>query len=192
MGRKLSHTLDVVGINGQGKRLNFLKAMDIYLEGIDYTELSNWVMAAPHSDAVSFVVSRDTAMDNYGYNGNEDWVLVPMKVDLDKLSPIGKILACSLLYFVPDETLSEVMCLGPTELEICRMNGMSQEDIDKLEKNMGYDFLHKPRVTCWFWDNLRSGESPEEYIERQLQEMRDFGVTRINIMHGYYLGDFPL
>ncbi len=165
---KGANNTEVVGKNG-------IKNTKIYLNDVNCKAIAEKLNRSYVEDT-TFMVSAGIAKERFGYAGCADLVRVPLKVDTSKLSDLGKIIAYSIITFENCDTLSTLWCYGPTQRELFIKEGRSKEYIDKIGQAFGEEWLDEDICIRWHWNRLKKYETPEQYIERQVEEMRNAGV----------------
>ena len=123
---------------------------------------------------IDMVMSGHTARKKYGYTGNADRCTTTFKVDLNKLTPLARVIAESIYTTDLKDDLSLIYLEGPS-ISASRLAEKLPDIPEQYRKAFGDEFFDTPVVDYWRFDYMRGTETPEEYFERQAQEMRDAG-----------------
>ena len=139
--------------------------------------------------SIILVMSGYVAKNKYGYTGNAKLVNMSFDIDLDALSPAAKVIAKNICTTERRDDLSKIWLEGESLKELAIKEG-KMEEYKMYEK--AYKNLDKPIVRVWDFDLLRGYESPEEYLNNQVKEMKRCGWLKIK--HSTFNDniDFPL
>lgn len=123
---------------------------------------------------IDMVMSGHTARTKYGYTGNADRCTTTFKVDLNKLTPLARVVAESIYTTDLRDNFSIIYLEGPSIS--ARRKAEKLPDVPvQYRKAFGDEFFDTPVVDYWRFDYIRGTETPEDYFERQAREMRDAG-----------------
>lgn len=124
------------------------------------------------------VTSGYVAKNKYGYHGSAKRVNIHLTINLDVLSPAARVIATNICTTEWRDDLSNIWVEGPSLRERAVKEGKEKECAE-CERVCGKEYVEKPTFQLWSFDYLKGYETPEEYFERQVRQMKENGWLKI-------------
>ena len=134
---------------------------------------------------IAFVMSELSCAERLGVLGVRHFskhrlVIHHFEVNLDALSPGARAIAENIYTTENADDLSLIYVSGPTVKELMIKDHVPDDEIKKYELMMGNKYMNSPVTEPWVFDKLRHYETPEEYFERQVSKMKEYGWLYIS------------
>lgn len=129
---------------------------------------------------IGFVMNGMCASKKLGIQTSRYITIADLSVDLDVLSPGARAIAENIYTTENADDLSLIYVSGPTVKELMIKDHVPDDEIKKYELMMGNKYMNSPVTEPWVFDKLRHYETPEEYFERQVSKMKEYGWLYIS------------
>lgn len=137
---------------------------------------------------IAFVMSELSCAERLGVLGVRHFskhrlVIHHFEVNLDALSPGARAIAENIYTTENADDLSLIYVSGPTRKELMIKDNVPEKEIEEYERMWGD--ANEPVIEPWVFDKLRHYETPEEYFERQVSKMKEYGWLYISHTHRF-------
>lgn len=127
---------------------------------------------------IGFVMNGMCASKKLGIQTSRYITIADLSVDLDVLSPGARAIAENIYTTENADDLSLIYVSGPTRKELMIKDNVPEKEIEAYERMWGD--ANEPVIEPWMFDKLRHYETPEEYFERQVSKMKEYGWLYIS------------